>query len=405
MEVEVTPAATNVYAAVFTACILKRTETMLARVKQTGPILPAATLKPALLLLNYAWRVAEAWPGVRDLLLLMAPKMEQAGYRDEWLPYLEQGIQSGQQLGDLQAVAELQLQVGLLYQLRSKYAEARTYLEASAAGFEQLNLPLGQAKALNRLAYVARLQRRFEEAAQLVEMAGQLLEKDNLEWAYNYFVLGLIALDKRNWLEANNFSKKAFSLWEQKDDQRMMGRSLITVAAALLPMKEYQEVTAVCQQAITLFEKIQDPFYQAIAQMHLGNAYLSLTQPLEALRLYLFAERIFQQTQEQLRLAHIHNNIGIAYRQLQQWDKAAEAYLSSIKQYRELGNIVLMVDAADGLGLVYLEQGQLLKAIATFKEALNQLEHIKDEPGYKHLLDVITPHLREASAQLGNKNE
>jgi tetratricopeptide (TPR) repeat protein len=397
--------ASNSYQAFFKRCIVRQSGLVLARVGQTGPLLPDDMLKQALLILGFALDLAEAWPNARGLLLQMAPKMEQAGFRDEWIPYLERGIYQSQQLGDLEAEAELQLQMGILCQLRNKYGEARRQLEASVRQFERLNAPHNRARALNRLAYVARFQRQFEEAAILVETACRLLEKDDPEWAYGYFVLGLIALDRRNWSEAVNFSKRAFDLWEQKNDQRMMGRCLITVGAALPSLKKYQEALTVCQQAIALFEETEDPVYQAIAQMHLGNVHLFLAQPLEALELYLPAERIFRQIQEQLRLSQLYNNIGIAYRQLRQWEKSEQAYLSSIKQYGELGNIVLRVDAMDGLGLVYLGQGHLLKAIATFKEALSQLEHVKGEPGYNHLLEVVTTHLREASAQPGNKNE
>lgn len=68
----------------------------------------------------------------------MAPKMEQAGHRHGWMPYLERGLRQSQLLGDEETKAGLHLQLGVLHQLRSNYAAARTHLKESVAGFKQL---------------------------------------------------------------------------------------------------------------------------------------------------------------------------------------------------------------------------------------------------------------------------
>ncbi len=385
------------YPAIFRTYIIKSTRHILARVRQAGPILSSGEQNQILHTLSYALKIPEAWPDSRGLLLTAAPKMEQAGRRDGWRPYLEQGIHQSQQLGDLEAEAELHFQVGILGELRSKYEEARTHFEASAAIFERLNAPRNQARALNRLAYIARLQRQFEEAISLVETVGQLLEAEGGQPAYSYFVLGLVALDKRNWPEAVDFSKKSLSLWGRENNQRMMGRSLITIVAALSSLKKHQEAIEACQKAIVLFKEIQDPIYQAVAQLHLGNVYLLLKQPLESLRLYLPAKRTFRRAQYKLRLAMVNNNMGMAYRLLRQWDKAERAYLSSLELQQEMGNIALLVNTMDELGLLYLQHKQHKKAVATFEEALNRLAQIKGEPNYNFLLKMVTSHLQEAS--------
>ena len=165
------------YPAIFRGYIVRNTQDILARVQQAGAILPPAEREQALHTLSYALKLPEAWPDTRTLLLTMAPKMEQAGYRDEWMPYLAQGIQQSQYLDDIEAEAALHLQLGMLYQLRGKYKEAHLHLVTSAEEFERLNARRNQVRALNRLAYVARLQRQFEEATRLVETVRRLLDK------------------------------------------------------------------------------------------------------------------------------------------------------------------------------------------------------------------------------------
>ncbi len=388
------------YPVIFRGYILKSSQHILVRVRQAEAILPPDDRNQALHTLSYALKLPEAWLNARELLLTMAPKMEQAGYRDEWIPYLKQGIHQSQHLDDAEAEAELHFQLGILYQLRGKYEAAWSQFEASVRGFEMLNAPLEQARALNRLAQVARLRRQFEQASRLVEAALGLLKEQDAEQGYSYLVLGTVALDKRAWQEAVDFFKQSLSLWKRENNQRMMGRSLISLGAALQPMKKYQEAMAAYQEAIALFKEVQDRISQAIAQMNLGNIYYWLEQPLEALKLHLQAERVFRQAQDQFYLAHVNHNIGMAHRQLQQWDKAKQAYLLSIKQQQEIGNIAWLVNTIDGLGLVYLGQGQPVKAVATFEEALNRLVQIEGEPGYDHLFEMVNTHLREASEKI-----
>jgi tetratricopeptide (TPR) repeat protein len=326
----------------------------------------------------------------------MAPKLEQAGYRDEWMAYLEQGIRQSRHLGDLEAEAELHLQLGVLDELRGNYEEASRHFEASAHGFETLNSPLNQARALNRLAYVARRQRQFEVAARWVEAALDLLEEQEAERAYSYLVLGAIALDQQHWPEAADYFQKSLSLAERQNNGRMMARTLLGLGVAWRGLAKYQEAITSYQRAMALFAEIQDPIHHSVAQMNLGNVYLALEQPSEALKCYLPAERIFRQAQDRLSLAQINHNIGLVYSQLQQWEQAKEVYLLSISQQREVGNVALLVDTLNELGLLYLARGQLAKAIATFKEALNQLAKIEHEPGYESLCQLIATNLHRA---------
>lgn len=383
------------YPVIFRDYVAKSVQYVLAQVEQAKPIIPPDDVEQALHTLNFAFNLPENWPYIHQLLLSLAPKIEQAGYRDEWVPYLIHGIEQSEAQDDTATAAELRLYLGIIYQLRSKYDLAREQLEVSAAGFEQLGAHRNQARALNQLAYVARLQREFHEAESLVKAAQQLLEAQDTEHAFSYYVLGLVALDKRTWQKAVDFSKKAFNIWSTTGNRRLMGRSLLCMGVALEKMEQYVEATVICQQAVSLFEEIQDSFYQAIAQMNLGNVYLALEQSAEALESFLFAERIFYQLQDHLHQAHVNNNLGIAYRQLQQWDNAKLAYLASIEQYKMIDNISWLVNTMDGLGLTYVGKNQYEKALSTFEQALDQLKQIEGKSGYDYLFDKVINHLRE----------
>lgn len=406
MEVVTDPSLSgNDYLAVFKRHIVKRTHVILGRVQQTGAVLPAETLKQALHILEYSFKLPEAWPDTRTLLLRMAPKMEQAGYRDEWIPYLRQGIHQSQQLRDEETEAELHIQLGILFQLRGKYEVARSHLEASAKGFAAVGNSHGQARALNQLAFVAQRQRRFDEAVDFVQRALQLSAEDDSEQAFSYFVLGMVALERRNWSEAVEMFQRASNIWEQKNDRRMVGRTLTLLGSALRQLERYTEATEIYERAITLLEQANDPVHEAMAQMNLGNVYIVLSRLEEALESHLRAEEVFRNVQDQLHLAHVTHNIGMVYRRLKQWQEAESAFRASMRLYEQLNNVERLVNTMDGIGLIQLEQGHLMKAKATFEEALDQLTRIKGEPGYDHKFNMVMSHLKETRKIIAQQQE
>ncbi len=383
------------YVAVFNQHIVNRTQVILTRLQQAEPMPPTSLLKRALHTLDYSLALLEAWSGTRDLLLTMAPIMEQAGYRDEWKPYLVQGLQQSQQLDDVATEAELGLQLGILHQLRGQYEDAQGYLEASVHQFEDLNNLSNRVRALNQLAYLARLQRDFARATALTELTRQLVEPGAAEQAFNYFISGLVSLDERNWSEAINFSSKAFVIWQSHTNQRMMGRSLLCRGTALEKMAHYPAAISVLEQAVALFETVHDPIFLAAAQMNLGNVYLALGTYPQALEFYAPAERIFRQAQDRTHLAMVCHNMGMVYRQLQQLDQAIKSFLDSIEERKKVGDVIKLANTMDGLGQVYLAQGHPKEAKTTFEAALTRLATSAGEPGYQHLFDMISAHLRK----------
>lgn len=347
----------------------------------------------ALQILNDAFKDPAVWSNTRVLLLELAPKMEQAGYRDEWIPYLKHGVQLSQVADDQETTANLCFHLGILFALQAKYNEACLQLENSETYFQRLGLSRNQAQVLNRLAQVARRQCRFKEAERLVDKALNLLEESEIERAYSYLVLGTVALDRHSWSEAAELFRKAYFLWQTENNKRMMAWSLTDLGIALRGVEKHEESIETYKQAIALYDEVQDPINEAVTHMNLGYVYLELQQPELALVYFETAEPTFYQVQENLRLGEIYNDMGIAYRQLHNWAKAQEFFLRSIKHFKFTGNTTSLIRALDGLGLVYIEQGELSNAKRVFEEALDYMVELKDDPYYSHLFNKLTEHL------------
>lgn len=396
-----TPKATIDFPQLFRQNIIRSAEHVLERLEAAD----ASTLTPAerdvaLHVLTYGLKYPDAWPLASKALLALAPRMEKEGHRDEWNPYIEEGIQQSRQLQDKHTEATLHLQLGVLHQLRGKFDAARDEFSLSATEYASLGNTVDQAKALNRLAYIARLQRRYDDAKQLVGEALARLTENDPERAYSYFVQGTIAYDQPAWEQAAEFFQKALALWEGENNKRMVGWSLLNLGVAMFTLKRYPEAITYYEKAITLLGEINDPVYQAVTEMNLGNVYLLQRKPQQALDLYTKAESVFRNVMDELHLAMIYTNMGIAYRYLKNWTWAKLALLESIEGWQQLGNIESLVNAIEELGLLYLDQGMYARATTKFHDALNWLARIKNEPGYAPLLESVTRHLTEAQKKI-----
>jgi hypothetical protein len=187
VEIEEIP---NPYAARFKQLLSRSAVVARHHVEVEGADTPIsnAARERAQNVLSYTLKEAEAWTATRDLLLVMAPKMEMAGYRTDWLPYLEDAVVQSQRQGDQTAEAALQFQCGYLYRLVSNYPQAQTYLRASAAHYAALGDAEGQARTLNQLAYLAWQQHRYEEAERLAREALGIVDDMALEKAVSLWV-------------------------------------------------------------------------------------------------------------------------------------------------------------------------------------------------------------------------
>lgn len=351
----------------------------------------------ALHTLSYALDLEEIWPDTRALLLALAPKMEQAGHRDDWIPYLSQGVQQSRRLEDLRTEATLRWHLGVVLELQSRYDGAHEQLAASAAQFAACDDRRNQARALNRLAFIARLQRQPDQASNLIEQALALLEPDDTERAYSFIIRGALALDVRAWQHAADCFKTSIAILRPSNERRLLAWSLSNLGAASRPTGDTAQAIACYEEAIAIFVEIEDPVHLASARMNLGNVYLKAGDPQRALENYRAAEPVFRQVQETLRLASVYLNIGMACRDLGQWSESERSLQASIDLF---AGLKLPEDVANGreeLGLTYRAQGRSDEAAQEFAKALAILHTTGADDSW---IDAIEGHLRAAQDAL-----
>lgn len=361
------------YAILFRDHIARSIVRCSARMELSGQMPAAGDREQALHTLSYALNVEDIWPETRALLLALAPKMEQAGHRDDWLPYLDSGIEQCQRLGDVPAEAALHWHKGVVLELRCLYDDAREELSFSVAQFAAVGDSRNQARALNKLANVARLQRQVHEAERLVETAMVLLEPDDTERAYGLIVMGAMALDACQWPAAADYFSQAIDVYRASGDQRMLAWSLTNLGVAQRKLKDYQRAIACYHEAIAVFEKVHDPVHRAAVHINLGNVFLKVGNVDEALASYRQAEPVFYQVRDNLHLAFAYVNIGMACRLLGRWREAERALSTSIDLLGGLNRPKKIANCREELGLTYQAQGRTAEAITQYEQALDAL--------------------------------
>lgn len=371
-------------------------------IENCGSHLPDMLRDDALHLLKFGLQIRNAWITARKLLLILSPKMEIAGFRDEWISYLQQGVKIGESCQDFATTAELRFQIGYLLRLCSNFTESTRWLVESlnqAKGCQQWVI---EAKALNQLAYVAWQKHEYDQANEFAQQALNLLDATHIERAMSLSALGLVAFHQRRLVESEQYHRSALEIRTQQQDKRATAWSLQNLGLALREQNRFPEAFESYQKAISLLAEMNDDVNGAIAQMNLGILYRRMEQHQHSLEAHLGAERVFRIVGDKLNLANNYTNIGLEHLSLGNFELSAEAFLASSKLFAEIGNYSWQLNALDGLGIVYLKQERYFDAIAVFEQILREISTINDRPMEEYLKRVVPQQLLEAQQKFHN---
>jgi tetratricopeptide (TPR) repeat protein len=344
--------------------------------------------------LSFALDLTAAWPAVRRLILALAPAMEQEGWWAEWAPFLERALDQSRQHNDRYAEAELSLRLGVAHRSLAHYAQARSWLCHSIERYGSLGDPINQARALNRLAFLGRLEGRLAEAEEHVTAALAQLPDDAItERATAYAILGAVACDRREWENATLYFTQTLVLRQQAPDLPMLAWAEADLALAYWGSGAYEQAIQAYERALALLARTQDAAQRAVIQMNLGAVYLSAQQPAQALSLFVACEATFHEVQDRRRLAMLYSNQGIALRELGHYDAARRAFDASLDLAERIGYIEMIINTLDELGLFYLAQGDPAAAARQWRQAQGRLHQLESEAVRTHYEQVLAEHL------------
>ncbi len=391
-------------AAQFVANIMRSVQATLMRVQRDEtPTLTALTRERGLHVLTFALKLPAAWSLTCQLILALAPKLEQAGYREEWLPYLQQALRLSQQRADQAMSAQFHFLLGQLHRLRGEFALAQQHLAQSAAEFQTIQQGDGRARALNQLAYLAWQQHRDHEAETLAQEALALLDPADTERAMSLSALGMAAINQARWQEAEAHHRAALDLRTNHNLARERAWSLQNLGYSLRGQENFIEALACYEEALTTLDQLGDRANWAIVRMNMGIVYSLQNEPQRALATYAEAEQVFRQIGDQWHVAKTLVNQGIDYMGLREWSQAEWVLRHSAHLFDQVGELSEQLNALDGVAMTRQGQGFYADALALFQTVKRRLPEIEGTHYHRMLSRVIDKQLAEAEAALAQE--
>ena len=352
-------------------------------------------------LLSFALRTPRAWPVTATLLLELSPKMQQAGYREQWLVYLEEGLVYSRTAGDALRTAALELEVGELQRHLGRLDEAQSCFDAALHTFAAAGSIVQTGAAKVCMANLAYLRERWLLALDLChEVLATILDSHFVRARALFVAAG--AYDRLHEEgQAEQFYAESQAAWEELGEQRWAALCLQNRAWLASQRGENSPARALCARALATFVDLGALHGQAVVHQDWGIIEYLDGNIQAALLRYQEAEKIFRRLGDILYLAMVCNNIGLVYRAERKWDEAEACYAESVGIYRELGTVLARINIESGRGKLWLERGDAAKALAHFDRLLVDLQTTEKSAEHRRLYTEITEYRRQAAAALG----
>ncbi|MEM7125375.1 MAG: tetratricopeptide repeat protein [Chloroflexota bacterium] len=372
------------YALFLQKCVVRAMGYLEEQVERYGERMPPESLRRlAARALDFGLEIEEIWSVTSRLMLKITPLMDKAGERRECLFYLEKAIAVSQKTLDQTSLAELYLLSGVLYRSLSEFDQADDRLSASLKTYTDLRDHRNQARALNRLANVKRLQKQHKIAKKLVADSLSLtFENDSIQGA-SYYVLGMIAFDEQQWKRAKEYLTVASDLFLLHNENGLASHAYCDLGRVHHMLQELDEAIACFEKAIAYFASVGDLLNEARYHMNLGVMQLELGKFQLAFELFTSVKSKFERFQDVPYLARLHNNLGITLRHMSNWAEAEQAFVRSIHLWSQLGDSWELTNVLNELGTLHLANNSPEQAEIILEESLRVLQAAGDHPGYR----------------------
>ena len=378
------------YPRVFRRYLLRTLQLTLDQVRSSGDIVTEAVQTQVLHILDFALRLDDAWPLLRELLFLLLPMIERLGEQRRWLSCFAQALPLCRRAHDGEAESRFAWTLGVLSRRFGDLPAAERYLTQSqtvAAALADQHL---RASALTELAYLMQMQHRLAEATALIQQAHALLPPDDPLRAPGYAVLGDVLFDEQQWGAAAAMTEQAIALWATHGQTLFAASGWRGLARIRWRQGDVAAAVACYERAIACCEAGQERVQQAITCIGLGGLYAGLADGAQALGWLAQAEQILLPLRDTYHLAMLYTNYGIAYRLLRQWQPAVDALQKSLAYYGELNDFARQINSLTELATVYQEWGKPTLAQQPLIQAQSLLASLTDWLDAKDYQALIT---------------
>ena len=331
---------------------------------------------------KFGLHVPDAWQNTAELILQTFVFVERRGYWGEWIPMLEQALESC-------PADNLALRGRILDHLGLFYRHNRQLDNAFTAHQEELQIGLMQedkwreAHACINLGAVCRQMRRFTEAETYIHQAQkafQAIHAPLIKHAFVILELGLLAKDKGQWALAEEYLSYSVSLWREVGDPVYLANCLKLLGEALAAQDKTDAALAAYHEALDCLAHTANHLDKTRVLNELGSLYLKRGNYTEAERFFLEANATFMwQSGNLFDRAVVANNLGVVYLAQGRLAEAEEFFYSSIALWQICNDPVQQANTLGGLAEVKTAQNDSDEAQQLYAQALTLLAGFPDD--------------------------
>lgn len=152
---------------------------------------------------------------------------------------------------------------------------------------------------------------------------------------------------------AEDYLRRAFSLYEQERDTSGMAGTAMSLGNALKEQSKYKEAEETYKLSLELAQKINNKRLQAGNYNNIGNVKRRTGNKEEALEYFFKAMEMNIQSNNQLWLSFNYNNIGNVYNDLKDHNKAIEYFKKSNAIKMQMGDSLALMASFQGMSEAY----------------------------------------------------
>jgi tetratricopeptide (TPR) repeat protein len=351
-------------------------------------------------LLSFALRTPGAWPLAADLLLALSPKMLQAGYREQWLHYLEEGLACARDTGDERTAAALLLEIGELLRHLGRLPAAEVCFQDALGVFAAAGDTEQAAAAQVCLANLAFLREEWANATAGCQEALALVPDVHPVRARAWFLMANMKTFLAEYNDADHLFLCAQEVWEKSRQLHWVTLCQQNRAWLAAQRGDTDLARQLFSAALADFRALNNLHSQGVVFLDWGIVEYSDNKFAAALDLYHNAEKIFRKLNDVRYLAMTCNNIGLLHRQRGQWVLAEPYYVESISLWRELGTVLARISAESGLARLLWARGDARQALALYERLLAELAQTERNAEHRRLYRELCDYKEQALANL-----
>jgi tetratricopeptide (TPR) repeat protein len=276
-----------------------------------------------------------------DALLASGRVEIKAGNPQAGLEFLNSAYSQAEQLGNEEARASVEQQMGLAYKSLDKLDEALKNFNDALELRKKLGLEKGVASSLNMIATV------------------QNQMGNSTEALANY--------------------NASLAAYKHIGDKHGIALLLMNIGSYYSDHARYEEALKSTTDALTLYRELNDQENQALCLNNLGSIRSYMDNFQDALTSYEQAYQIREKLKLTDDMAESLHNLAEVNVELGQYDTAVTQFLKAQEIRRNSGDQNGVAENSSSLGALFAEQGKYASALSALQESLKDFEQAKDQ--------------------------